>query len=273
MEIKEAKADGRIPELDFLRGCALILMMFHHVIGDLYDIYQVEAVAFQHDYWFYFIGRPLVLAIFLTVSGISSRFSRNNMRRGIRMILFGLAATALSLFVDQMTGIGLLLFNVIHVVAFSTLAYALLEKLAQKAGWLPSPGKIQEPVQEYQPLYFAGFLIILGVLGVFTASMIDPILPARSKNPFLIILGSAAEGVHQLDQMPLFPWIGFFLVGGALGQTLYRPGLPLTREEGRFYRMSRPVRFLGRNSIWVYAAHQPIFLVILWLLNKAGIFR
>ena len=272
MEIEQVKTDRRIPELDFLRGCALILMMFHHTLGDLYDFYHVQAVAFQHDYWFYYIGRPLVLIVFLAVSGISCRCSRNSMRRGIRMVIFSIAATALSIFVDGMAGTGLLLFNVIHVVAFSTVAYALIEKLAQKAGWIPGPGAMERPDQDYQPHLFAGFLIILGVLGVFTASMIDPILPAMSKNPLLIVLGSAAQGVHQLDQMPLFPWIGFFLVGGALGQTLYAPGLPLTPTEGRFYRWARPIRFLGRHSLWVYFAHQPIILFILWLLNKVGVF-
>ena len=35
----------RIPEIDLLRGIALCLMMFHHTIGDLYDIYGVEASA------------------------------------------------------------------------------------------------------------------------------------------------------------------------------------------------------------------------------------
>ena len=272
MKIEQVKSGRRVPELDFLRGCALILMMFHHTLGDLYDIYQVQAVSFQHDYWFYYIGRPLVLTVFLTVSGASSRFSRNSMRRGIRMVLVAMAATVLSIIVDRFAATGLLLFNVIHVVAFSTVAYALIEKLAQKAGWIPGPGDVEDPDREYQPHLFAGFLIILGVLGVFTASMIDPILPASSKNPLYIILGSAVQGVHQLDQMPLFPWIGFFLVGGALGQTLYAPGLPLTPTEGRFYRWARPIRFLGRHSLWVYLAHQPIILLILWLLNKAGVF-
>lgn len=272
METQPVKTSKRIPELDFLRGVALILMMFHHTIGDLYDIYHVEAMAFQHDYWFYYIGRPLVLTVFLTVSGISSRFSRNSMKRGIRMVIFGICATALSIFVDGMAGTGLLLFNVIHVVAVSTVAYALIEKMGQKAGWIPGSGRLEEHEKDYQPHLFAGFLIILGVLGVFSAAMIDPILPASSKNPLLIILGSAAQGVHQLDQMPLFPWIGFFLVGGALGYTLYLPGKALTREEGLFYRLTGPVRFLGRHSLWVYFAHQPIILFILWLLNKAGLF-
>ena len=271
MDYYQAEAKGRIPELDFLRGCALTLMMFHHLIGDLYDIYGVKAVAFQHDYWFYYIGRPLVLIVFLTVSGASSRFSRNGLRRGIRMVIFAIMATALSIFVDAMAGTGLLLFNVIHVVALSTVVYALIERGAGRLGWIPGPG--EEPTQEHRPHLYTGLLIILGVLGVFTSALIDPILPAQSKNPFLIVLGSSAQGVHQLDQMPLFPWIGFFLIGAALGHTLYAPGLPLTKGRGRLYRLGRPIRFFGRHSLWVYFVHQPIFLFLLWLLNMTGIFK
>lgn len=264
----------RIPEIDLLRGIALCLMMFHHTIGDLYDIHGVEAVAFQYDYWFYQVGRPIVLAVFLGVSGISSRFSRNSMKRGIRMVLFSIAATALTIFVDGLIDVGIILFNVIHVVALSTVVYAAVEKWAERQEWIPRqfPRPQDKPKETvYQPHYFTGVLIILGSIGIFIAPMIEPVLPQWSNNPFLIMLGSAANA-HVLDQMPLFPWLGCFLIGAAIGHTLYAPGLPLAKEEGLFYRLTRPIRFLGRHSLWVYFAHQPIILFTLWLLGKAGIF-
>ncbi|NLB27816.1 MAG: DUF1624 domain-containing protein [Clostridiaceae bacterium] len=276
MEIQQTESRRRIPELDFLRGCALTLMMFHHTIGDLYDIYHQDFVAFQHSYWFYEIGRPLVLIIFLSVSGASSRFSRNSLKRGFRMVIFAITATALSIFVDGFTGIGLLLFNVIHVVAFSTVAYALLERLAVRLKWIPDPNAEKEEeggdAVEYRRHLFPGLLIIIGMVSIFVSTLITPILPAYSSNPFLIMLGAPAKGVHLLDHMPLFPWIGFFLSGAAVGHTLYATGEAFTKYDGRFYKISRPIRFLGRHSLWVYFVHQPIILFILFLLNKTGIF-
>ncbi len=276
MEIQQTESRRRIPELDFLRGCALTLMMFHHTIGDLYDIYHQDFVAFQHSYWFYEIGRPLVLIIFLSVSGASSRFSRNSLKRGFRMVIFAITATALSIFVDGFTGIGLLLFNVIHVVAFSTVAYALLERLAVRLKWIPDPNAEKEEeggdAVEYRRHLFPGLLIIIGMVSIFVSTLITPILPAYSSNPFLIMLGTPAKGVHLLDHMPLFPWIGFFLSGAAVGHTLYATGEAFTKYDGRFYKISRPIRFLGRHSLWVYFVHQPIILFILFLLNKTGIF-
>lgn len=276
MEIQQTGIRRRIPELDFLRGCALTLMMFHHTIGDLYDIYHQDFVAFQHSYWFYEVGRPLVLIVFLSVSGASSRFSRNSLKRGFRMVVFAITATALSIFVDGFAGTGLLLFNVIHVVALSTVAYALLERLAVRLNWIPDPnGEEQEEGQDtprYRPHLFPGLLIIIGMVAIFISTLIEPILPPYSSNPFLIMLGAPAKGVRLLDHMPLFPWIGFFLSGAAVGHTLYASGEAFTRHDGRFYRLSRPIRFLGRHSLWVYLVHQPIILFILFLLNKTGIF-
>jgi len=276
MEIQQTESRRRIPELDFLRGCALTLMMFHHTIGDLYDIYHQDFVAFQHSYWFYEVGRPLVLIIFLSVSGASSRFSRNSLKRGFRMVIFAITATALSIFVDGFTGIGLLLFNVIHVVALSTVAYALLERLAVRLKWIPDPNAEKEEeggdATQYRPHLFPGLLIIIGMVSIFISTLITPILPAYSSNPFLIMLGAPAKGVHLLDRMPLFPWIGFFLSGAAVGHTLYATGEAFTKYDGRFYKISRPIRFMGRHSLWVYFVHQPIILFILFLLNKTGIF-
>jgi uncharacterized membrane protein len=276
METEQVRIRHRIPELDFLRGCALTLMMFHHTIGDLYDIYHQDFVAFQHSYWFYQVGRPLVLIVFLAVSGASSRFSRNSMKRGFRMVIVAIAATALSIFVDSFAGTGLLLFNVIHVVALSTVVYALLERLAVRLKWIPDPsvetsGEDEEAVS-YRPHLFPGLLIIIGMVSIFISTLIQPVLPPYSSNPLLIILGTPASGIHQLDHMPLFPWLGFFLSGAAVGHTLYATGQAFTRHEGRFYRLTRPIRFLGRHSLWVYLVHQPIILLILFLLNKTGIF-
>lgn len=271
MSMDQSRVKGRIPELDFLRGLALILMMFHHTIADLYDIYSRQFVAFQHSFWFYELGRPIVLTVFLTVSGTSSRFSRNSMKRGIRMVLFSIAATALTIFVDGFAKTGIIYFNVIHVVALSTVLYALFEKLAIKKQWIPDR-RSEDENRDYKPHLFAGFLIVTGVFLVFLGPLTAPLIPDYSNNVFLIMLGSVPRGVYILDHMPLLPWLGFFIVGAALGYTLYLPGQALTKSEGLFFRMTRPVRFLGRHSLWVYFLHQPIILFILWLLNMTGIF-
>ncbi|MBP6162028.1 MAG: DUF1624 domain-containing protein, partial [Clostridia bacterium] len=131
MEKEHAKKKReRIPEIDFLRGLALLLMVWHHAMYDVRYIFGIDAFAFQDSYWFYRIGRPIVLALFLLVSGISTRFSGNNLKRGLRMLLFAVIATVLTAIVEVITNwMGVIFFNVFHVIALSTLCYVLIEHL------------------------------------------------------------------------------------------------------------------------------------------------
>lgn len=294
MKIDQAKKKWlRIPEVDFLRGFALLLMIFHHAIFDVRYVFQVDAFAFQDEYWFYKVGRPIILALFLFVSGISTRFSRNNLKRGIRMIVFSAIATVGTVFIHQfVSGIGIIFFNVIHVVAFSTLIYAFIEYVFIGRHGLAdllssrdlSDNDIDEKKYskthpndsghfEKQLAKLLGCLIAFGALAVGISVTITPILPKETLNPLFVMLGSPVAGVKTLDQMPLLPFLGYYILGAATGHTLYASGEPLwKKEEGILFSIGRPVRYLGRNALFVYLLHQPITLAILWMLSKIGLF-
>ena len=335
MEKEHAKKKrGRIPEIDFLRGLALLLMVWHHAMYDVRYIFGIDAFAFQDSYWFYRIGRPIVLALFLLVSGISTRFSGNNLKRGLRMLLFAVIATVMTAIVEVITNwMGVIFFNVFHVIALSTLCYVLIEHLfigryrASPDGILDvelserperKPGrpvmngildvelserlerKPGRPVMngtldvelserlerkpgrsvmngildvERQKAKMIGFLIGFGAFAVAIGYVIAPILPNVTRNPLFVILGSPVAGVQTLDQLPLFPYLGYFLLGSAIGQTLYASGEPFWKgERGLFHTVGRPIRFMGRHALFVYLFHQPVLLSLLWLLSQIGLF-
>jgi uncharacterized membrane protein len=335
MEKEHAKKKrGRIPEIDFLRGLALLLMVWHHAMYDVRYIFGIDAFAFQDSYWFYRIGRPIVLALFLLVSGISTRFSGNNLKRGLRMLLFAVIATVLTAIVKVITNwMGVIFFNVFHVIALSTLCYVLIEHLfigryrASPDGILDvelserperKPGrpvmngildvelserlerKPGRPVMngtldvelserlerkpgrsvmngildvERQKAKMIGFLIGFGAFAVAIGYVIAPILPNVTRNPLFVILGSPVAGVQTLDQLQLFPYLGYFLLGSAIGQTLYASGEPFWKgERGLFHTVGRPIRFMGRHALFVYLFHQPVLLSLLWLLSQIGLF-
>ena len=335
MEKEHAKKKrGRIPEIDFLRGLALLLMVWHHAMYDVRYIFGIDAFAFQDSYWFYRIGRPIVLALFLLVSGISTRFSGNNLKRGLRMLLFAVIATVLTAIVEVITNwMGVIFFNVFHVIALSTLCYVLIEHLfigrhrASPDGTLDvelserperKPGRpvmngildvelserlerkpdrsvmngildveLSERLErkpgrsvmngildvERQKAKMIGFLIGFGAFAVAIGYVIAPILPNVTRNPLFVILGSPVAGVQTLDQLPLFPYLGYFLLGGAIGQTLYASGEPFWKgERGLFHTVGRPIRFMGRHALIVYLFHQPVLLSLLWLLSQIGLF-
>ena len=83
----------RILEIDLLRGVAVFLMMLHHFIFDLRYIVGLDVFAFQETVWFQEYLRPPVIAVFIMVSGISSSFSRSNLRRGVRLLIASLILT------------------------------------------------------------------------------------------------------------------------------------------------------------------------------------
>jgi uncharacterized membrane protein len=65
------------------------------------------------------------------------------------------------------------------------------------------------------------------------------------------------------DYVPLLPWLGVVLIGIAAGAWLssrhFSPLAPLSAAPGW-------VQWLGRHSLLVYMAHQPLLLAVLWLL-------
>jgi uncharacterized membrane protein len=314
MEKEHAKKKReRIPEIDFLRGLALLLMVWHHAMYDVRYIFGIDAFAFQDSYWFYRIGRPIVLALFLLVSGISTRFSGNNLKRGLRMLFFAVIATVMTAIVEVITNwMGVIFFNVFHVIAISTLCYVLIEHLfigrhrASPDGTLDvelserlerKPGRpvmngtldveLSERLErkpgrsvmngildvERQKAKMIGFLIGFGAFAVAIGYVIAPILPNVTRNPLFVILGSPVAGVQTLDQLPLFPYLGYFLLGSAIGQTLYASGEPFWKgERGLFHTVGRPIRFMGRHALFVYLFHQPVLLSLLWLLSRIGLF-
>ena len=68
------------------------------------------------------------------------------------------------------------------------------------------------------------------------------------------------------DYFPLHPNLGYFLIGAAIGKTLYRKKeslLPALAD----YGIWKPLCFLGRHSLWVYLLHQPILSGICMLID------
>lgn len=295
---------NRLPSLDFARGAALALMVFHHAIMNARYLYGLDLFAFQEEYWFIGIGRPIVLAVFLTVSGISSVFSKNNLKRGFRMLVLGFVETLGSWIIDRwIAPVGIIYFNVIHVIACSIFLYSLLMRSDDHHGASKEPGVrsvndelllmsendesgvlSEEVINIYdgheKTLHLnqkIALLIMIGAMGILAAGLLEPLLPSSSKNGLFLILGVPPTGRDVMDGMSLFPGMGFFLIGAAVGHLLFPKSkqnkTPLASSEEDQKRnndclplLMRPFCFLGRNALWVYVLHQPILFIVLSLI-------
>ena len=69
------------------------------------------------------------------------------------------------------------------------------------------------------------------------------------------------------DYMPLFPWLGVFLIGCVIGRLCYKDKKTLFAGRGKVMTaVSRPVEFIGRHSLIIYLVHQPVVYIVLLLI-------
>ena len=122
------KQHKRVFEIDLVRGFILILVVAYHLVYDLYEFLQLESLSFIRSLELDLFLRLPFLGVLILISGISCSFSRNNLRRGGRMLLYSAAFTAVTYLLEHWLwpGNGVIWFNIIHVVSVSTLIYACL---------------------------------------------------------------------------------------------------------------------------------------------------
>ena len=64
------------------------------------------------------------------------------------------------------------------------------------------------------------------------------------------------------DYVPLFPWTGVLLAGLAAGHWLARSGFAVLTP---LDHAPAALQWMGRHSLAIYLAHQPVLLGALWL--------
>lgn len=237
----------RVLALDELRGLLILLMVFYHAA---YDV----AVIFGANFPFFF-SRPMewlqsfIACGFIILSGISARFSRNNLRHGALVLGLGLLLSLVTLLVmpDQRV-----LFGILHFLGCAMLLFALCQKLLDKI-----------PVWLGAPLFVALFVLTLyvprGLLGYPPFAV--PLPDALYQSAWLFPLGLPAAGFFSSDYFPLIPNLFLFFGASYIGVYARRGQIPAT-----LYRSRLPVlAWVGRRTIWIYMAHQPVVYGALWL--------
>ncbi|MGB9763845.1 MAG: heparan-alpha-glucosaminide N-acetyltransferase [Candidatus Saccharicenans sp.] len=246
LAVNHQKGSPRIWEIDFLRGLAIILMVGYHLLYDLGDFVGLKKfLGFSTDLELtgWVIAQNFFAGLFVLLSGISTTFSRNNLRRFLKFLVVALLITVATYFFDKSS---VIVFGIIHCLATSVLLYMLLfqkSKPSRRIAW--------------------GGLILL--LGFF--------MPTIKKTFILNTNWLLPFGLHKpifasLDYFPLIPWFGVFLIGTALGQWLYA-------EKKSLIRQPLPETFInwcGRYSLWIYLLHQPVIMGILYLLGYVALF-
>lgn len=224
------KSGTRIWELDFLRGIALMMMVYFHFIYDLRELYDYP-VNYTNGLNFY-IGRVSAI-LFMLLSGISSSFSKSNAKRGLKVLGAAMLITISTHLYDLEYGIK---FGILHFLGVSMLLAPIFIKL-----------------NKYVLIWLgAGILLLGGFVSKINTSV-----------NYLFPLGITDSSFASSDYYPLVPWFGVFLIGLALGKFLYKD----KRSVFSFDLNDNGINMAGRYTLLIYLFHQPLIIIILTLLQ------
>lgn len=268
-ELEKSPSVNRIWEVDALRGLLIFLVMFDHLLFDFIALRPY----FSNPFWQaisdfaskYYVGTNFLgkirttmhdafVMMFVFLSGVSSTFSHNNLRRGIKMAIFAVLLTAASFAINEIMASGMLItFNVIHVVACSVLVWALIEFLASlcKKTW--------------QKNLFGGTLFVVLAL-IFIFGYYFKLYPVQKGEWAYIFVQYGENAIAKLspgDYLPLFPALAWFVVGAYLGKWIYKERT--TRFPSVNAKYLAPFTFCGRYSLIFYIASQVVFYGLLYL--------
>lgn len=262
---KKEKLSKRIIEIDILRGIAVFLMILDHTMYDLsgllpfiFDGYPEKAEWTQKLYdfavWYWYwdfrvIFRYFVVFAFLGLTGICCSFSKSNLKRGLKLLGVSLLLTLGTFIAGKVTGdVDMTIaFGVLHCIAVSLILIGLLEKII--------------------PFKYSWIYLAIGVVMFTAGSLLEEIqtfVSYQEGHIFKTIINSMI-GINSCgsDHFPLLLNGGQIFIGVFLGKTLYSSRKSLFKNSSYSNNI---VTFVGRNSLWVYFAHQILIPLILGII-------
>jgi uncharacterized membrane protein len=222
--------NNRVWEIDFIRFFAILLMVTFHFIFDLNEFVGVN-VNYEAGFW-HLVGSTSAI-LFIFISGISSGFSKDSFKRGLKVLGFGMIITIATYFFDKEEYIR---FGILHFLGVSMMLFPLLKKINN---WL---------------------LLVIGIVSFVLGRFIENMVV---KTVLLLPLGFMYSGFASLDYYPLLPYISYFILGIICYKLYYFKKKSLFKFEFN----SRIVQTIAGNSLFIYLIHQPIFLLGIYLLG------
>lgn len=242
---------GRIYLLDILRAIAIILMVLYHI---MYDLAFLFPVPFFTDLYFKLADTNLLSAVpFIFISGISSRLSRSNAKRGAKLLLIAACFTAVTVFIMPSAPI---YSGILHMMAISMLAVSVFEDFFKK---IP----IWVGIAACSLLFAFTLNIQNGYLG-FQDFLYVQLPEHLYESDLLYVFGFHSENFSSSDYWPVFPWIFLFFAGAFAGGFIEKYNLPEWTRKNFCPALS----FIGRHSLKIYILHQPVIFVVLWLIIR-----
>ncbi len=286
------KKKERAFEIDVLRGIPIFIVVLYHFCWSfsfmpsffsnsatilknnltLYDflsfITSILTNRLIHTYF-----APLVGGLFIFICGVSSVFSRNNLRRGFLLFLAASIVTLATFLAGEVVHENYLItFGVLHLMAFCVLFYAFFEKLSEE---LFRKKISPEILALFSFAIFLFSLITLSGYDPFRNTFFEPwpikvihdtFFDRYQKEPLTFLTEPIGFVAGDMDWWPIFPYLGVFLLGVANGKWVYEPrgNRTIFPKAKHLRKILSPLCFIGSHTIYIYILHQPIIILVLF---------
>lgn len=245
----------RVHILDGIRGFAIFMMILHHFIFNMsYPLYDGSdfakfCVSIYSSELVEVYLQPLFQCTFIFISGISCRYSRSNLKRGVITLLFGMGLEIVTCYIlpviDPVLFAGCeIRCGILTLLGSCMVIWGVFGKWLDKIMFSEKTGMVF-------PLLM---LVLWFIFYQFSESWFD----FEGFEWF----GFPSRTFATADYFPLFPWLFMFLLGARTGKYIRENKFPAF-----FYRIRIPFfDFIGRYTVWIYLLHQPVIFGISYLL-------
>jgi uncharacterized membrane protein len=236
-------SSNRFIEIDMLRGIAIILMIFGHILWDLdyFGMVPMNSGIYSALHktvpplFFLLVGIGLIVSkkkIENKTLEDEKKYYKRLFERGLKIFGLGMIITIGSLiFMPERV----VFFGVLHCIGLSVVLSA--------------------PFLKYR-----NYALLFAMLFIFAGTLMAQ-YPVENPTIFHLTVGLHQADVwrYTVDYFPLLPWFGISLLGIAIGDRLYcgnkrRFRMPdLSR-----YRPAKLFQWAGQHSLGLYLLHQPI---------------
>jgi len=243
MEIE--KRNKRIEIIDALRGLSVVMMVIHHMLYNSAEFLGAPWWLFTNPVFDFL--QVIFIGIFVFLSGVSSRFSRSNVRRGLIAIALAVGISIATYIIGMP-----IWFGILHLLGICMVFFGLTRKFWDMIPRMASPIIF---IALIAASALARAFVELTSESLWTRNILL-VLGWQQPDLFDITLLPWQEGfvLGSFDYQTILPWLFVFLLGAWAGIYIRERRLP-----ERFYEQRVPFfPMVGRRALPIYILHQPI---------------
>lgn len=250
----------RVVLLDELRGLCILGVVVFHGLYDLVSIFNISIPLFD-TFFIQQIIQPLGAGGFIFISGVVSRYSLNNIKRGLQTLALSAIVTIVTMLVVPDFAVR---FGVLTLLGSGMLLYGLIEKYKPSALFFKENSNAYWVLGTILFFLFAfTYKITSRQLGFFHYKAFS--VPASFyQSSFMYPFGFPSSSFYSTDYFPLMPWLFLFFSGAYFGIYFLEGKMPKWFYKSRVPFLSKA----GQYSLIIYLLHQPVIYGALTLIFK-----